>query len=435
MFLDGALLGLDDGVDGVEELIDANLERVQVLEIDWSHLERGLVANAQHRLDLLLQVVEHAHLVLVEASGVLLALKGARQYGHEHAHEHEYDEYAEGAEEHGGRYGARVNDGKEGLVEQADHVGERGLHGCCNGREAGELFVEEDVEGLHERHEDDHEAEHKVEDLLEGARQHVGDHRYVLVELQYLEELERAEGGQYAEHDVEQIVPVGEQLQVDVLVLARLGHRRVRDGVERAHELVGGVQAIQVHAHGGEREGEHEPLDVAPEVLEVDAHAVPLEHAHLLDGEHDHDHDEHHVADGGERDAVLRAEYVERRDLDGRDDVARGQELEQEYAVGEQVDVHVVDGELDEDGARLPIDPAVRLQQAQVAEHLLERAVEQVDIAAAAVGGVRAHERVAAHLARLCVGEGVVGGRYAVRGVVGRVVLRPAPVVDVLVLA
>lgn len=145
----------------------------------------------------------------------------------------------------------------------------------------------------------------------------------------------------------------------------------------------------------------------------------PLELDHLLHFfEHKKD-DQEHVEDvKGEDDERLVRVEIHRVELESVDHTARGQELEENETIGEEVEIDIVEGELDKQGPRVQIDPVVGLQERQVTLNLGQigaLGVELEHVATAQVVGVQAGVgltvdaercRVLERFLKVCVGSG-----------------------------
>ena len=140
-----------------------------------------------------------------------------------------------------------------------------------------------------------------------------------------------------------------------------------------------------VQRDGGDGRDDDGHLQVAPRVFEV-LLALFAELERLAHHVVDDDADERQLREDQHRpnwsDAAV---HVERRHARERPHAADRRELHEEVDEREQVDVRVVDGVFDEDGARVQVDPLVLYEFVDHARRLTLRRAQLGDVATAPV--------------------------------------------------
>ena len=275
---------------------------------------------------------------------------------------------------------------------------------------------------------EEHDGEHDAEEgeRLRAVAQRRRQQAHPLVEAQQPDELDVGEEDEQADDDGQHLVPVADVLELHVVVAVRAR--------ESPRQPAGHHQPVDVDADGAQRQHDQRHLAVVPRLRHVAAAAEPRHLAHLLHDKPDDEEDVGGLADHLQQRARREvAEQARRLDAEVRRHAARRHQFRHDGDHPEQVDARVVDGQLDEDGARLPVHPAARLQCVHRRHHLRRRATQLGHVAAAAVHRVSAPHRVAVQLVRrpVAVGGGA-GGSGQRRVDVGRQREPAAPVVTLV---
>ena len=164
---------------------------------------------------------------------------------------------------------------------------------------------------------------------------------------------------------------------------------------------------VEVHGDRADGDENDEHLNPVPERLDV-LHTLPEDGASFLD---DKEEDEEEVCDLArdleDEGLLVVAEQVHRFDAVVRRQPAAVEHFRHHRHDAEQVDVGVVDGELDEDGARPTVCPLVRLHVGQLLRNAASAAAQLDHVAAAVIDGMTRPERVRVETVAAAVPESI----------------------------
>ncbi len=179
-------------------------------------------------------------------------------------------------------------------------------------------------------------------------------------ELEYLEELQRAETRAEREHAHKCIVPVGQHLQADCLWL--LG--------QLFDHVPGLADAVEPYGERGERERDQSPIQIRPRSFEI-AYFVDFHQINLPHGQNKHHYDVNNGTDRPKRiqtDPIV--EQSHRIESIRLDNWSSREELEQNVTIGKHFYIRIVEIKLDKHRSGLSIDPVVLFQQGEIRNSL-----------------------------------------------------------------